>query len=86
MKFKLLLLPFVLLLSFVLQACSSDPKTTNDVQGAVNRCEEPRPEMCTMIYQPVCASLADQSHKTYASGCTACSDKNVQSYVPGACE
>lgn len=49
-------------------------------------CTEPRPEICTMDYQPVCASLASGSYKTYSNGCSACSDLSVISYRDGMCE
>jgi len=49
-------------------------------------CSEPRPQLCTSEYNPACAKLKDSSMKTYATGCTACSDQNVSGYYPGACE
>ena len=48
-------------------------------------CPEMRPEMCTMDYNPVCGSLTDGSLKTYANGCNACSDQNVNSFSQGGC-
>lgn len=51
----------------------------------VNRCEEPRPQVCTMEYVPVCATLATGGEKTYANGCAACSDAGVDGWVNGAC-
>ena len=49
-------------------------------------CEEPRPEVCTRDYRPVCAEVADGTSRTYANGCDACADTTVQAYRPGACE
>ena len=49
-------------------------------------CKEPRPQMCTREYRPVCAKLEDGSMKTYSNGCTACTDPKVVGYVPDACE
>ena len=49
-------------------------------------CPEPRPEMCTQDYRPVCAKLDDDSMKTYSNGCMACSDPKVIGYHQGACE
>ncbi len=49
-------------------------------------CTDPRPQLCTREYNPVCAKLIDASNKTYATGCTACSDQKVSGYYPGACE
>lgn len=48
-------------------------------------CSDPRPEMCTMEYQPVCGFYLDNSSKTYPNACTACSDKNVVRYIKDEC-
>ncbi len=49
-------------------------------------CSEPRPQVCTREYLPVCAQRVDGTRASYATGCTACSDENVVGYAPGACE
>ncbi len=49
-------------------------------------CEEPRPQICTREYNPVCATLQDGSTKTGSTGCTSCSDPEVTGYKMGACE
>ena len=49
-------------------------------------CKEPRPQICTMEYVPVCAKLKDNTFKTFASGCSACSDKNVILYKAEKCQ
>jgi hypothetical protein len=49
-------------------------------------CVEPRPEVCTMDYNPVCATHADGTSATYPNGCGACADAAVVSHRPGACE
>ncbi|MCW5772119.1 MAG: hypothetical protein KIT16_10825 [Rhodospirillaceae bacterium] len=48
-------------------------------------CTEPRPQMCTQDYKPVCATKADGTRRTYSNGCMACADKSVVSHVPGPC-
>jgi hypothetical protein len=53
--------------------------------GAANICTDPRPQICTMEYLPVCATMTDASVNTYASGCSACSDAQVVSWVEGEC-
>ena len=81
-----LLLP--LSLSLLIVACASDEQK-NDINepGALDLiiCEEPRPQICTREYDPVCATLKDGSIKTGSTGCTACSDSQVKGYVMGAC-
>ena len=52
----------------------------------VVQCLEPRPQICTQEYLPVCANLKDGTKLTYATGCVACSDANVVSYRPNQCE
>lgn len=59
-------------------------KTDKSQQGQT--CKNPRPQMCTQIYMPVCALLKDGEYKTYASDCTACSDEEVISYTADACK
>lgn len=61
--------------------CQTDPVREGEIL-----CKEPRPEICTREYVPVCAVLADSTTKTYANGCEACADKQVVSHLPGACE
>ncbi len=63
------------------------PKVKDNIESAeMVICPEPRPQMCTMDYRPVCAQLKDGSFKTYANACSSCSDPNVSGYREGACE
>jgi hypothetical protein len=59
-------------------------------------CEEPRPEICTHEYRPVCASVDTKIRcitapcpstgpREYPNGCAACTDHDVFGYVPGTC-
>ncbi|KAG1707644.1 Isoamylase 3, chloroplastic [Nymphon striatum] len=61
------------------------------------QCNDPRPEMCTQEYLPVCASVdtgircvttpcPTTKDVTYSNACTACSDSKVHGYTSGACE
>jgi len=83
----------------LLIACAPKPvePTTKPVtsKGSVT-CKDPRPEICTKEYRPVCATrdtgvrcvttpCPSTERKTYATGCTACSDEKVISYVEDAC-
>lgn len=69
-------------------ATSSDEKIDLNEPGALDiiLCEEPRPQICTREYDPVCATLKDGSTRTGATGCTSCSDFEVVGYKVGACE
>ena len=76
-----LYIPILIILSTILAAC----------QSAANRlevdktCTDPRPQVCTMDYTPVCGVRVDQTSKTYSNGCSACSDSEVVGYQEGAC-
>ena len=78
----------ILLLALVTGGCASSHETTDGgaVTSTMTACTEPRPQICTREYRPVCAQLADGRFKTYATGCTACSDTAVSAYKAGACE
>ena len=72
-----------------LTGCATVPPSTEKVKNTeakITVCTEPRPQICTREYLPVCAIKKDGAEKTYATGCTACSDKQVVSYREGACE
>jgi len=65
--------------------CAETPPQQSASPPGPVQCTEPRPQVCTMIYQPVCALKRDGTRQTYASGCTACADPNVTEYLPGEC-
>jgi hypothetical protein len=68
-----------------LTACASVPPDETGNAAAANVCEDPRPQVCTADYCPVCGAFGDASVKTYSNGCTACGDANVTSWVEGEC-
>jgi len=78
----------ILVLALVTGGCASSHETTGDsaVTSNITACTDPRPQICTREYRPVCANLSDGSTKTYATGCTACSDPKVSGYRDLACE
>lgn len=83
---------FILITSLFISACSQwvqSDMTHNDsdmISSERHYCSEPRPTKCTREYRPVCATLNDDSIKTYSTGCVACADPSVVSYVAGSCE
>ena len=69
-------------------SCASYSEKNNiNEPGALDLilCEEPRPQICTREYNPVCGSLKDGATKTGSTGCTSCSDPEVVGYTMGAC-
>ena len=65
----------------MLVACSASPPGPDPV----TQCIEPRPQVCTMEYNPVCATLLAGGIKQYASPCNACADDAVFSYLADVC-
>ncbi len=74
-----------MLAGLALSACTATGSEQPAPAAAATICEDPRPQLCTMDYRPVCATLGDASVKTYANGCGACADVNVTSWVEDAC-
>lgn len=66
----------------LLSACANQSPT---LPGGLTRCTEPRPEICTMQWAPVCGYREDGSAKTYATGCNACADPAVVGHLPDEC-
>jgi hypothetical protein len=71
----------------VAAGCGASP-TVAKADGDANPitlCREPRPEVCTMNYVPVCGALERGGTRTYSNACVACSDRAVTGYREGAC-
>ena len=68
-----------------LAACAAQP-SPEPTPEALGLCEDPRPQVCTMIYAPVCALHRDGHVETHSSSCNACADDTVSRYVEGSCE
>jgi hypothetical protein len=62
--------------------CTPQPVISPD---DMTMCSNPRPEICTMEYEPVCGYSANDEPRSFASACTACSDITVIGYRPGEC-
>ena len=98
-----------LALLLLLVACSQAPVASEPASGTAGTsappaqaknepvmCTDPRPQACTQIYDPVCATrdtgircittpCPSSEQKTMSSSCNACSDAKVSSYVKGEC-
>jgi hypothetical protein len=71
----------------VVAACTNSPATTKATDERIGfvACQAPRPEACTMHYDPVCGEVNEGVSKAYSNACVACSDRNVTGYRAGAC-
>ncbi len=81
----------------MLYGCAATPESPADISDIETRCGDPRPEMCTREYRPVCAlrdtgvrcvttPCPSTEWKTYGNACDACADADVIGHLPGACE
>ena len=70
------------------ESTDTKPQLAQIIESGLDviQCLEPRPQMCTQEYVPVCASMKDGTTQTYPSGCAACSNANVVGYRPNQCE
>ena len=73
----------VVALGLLLSACNGT--VTSETSSGGVACVDPRPQVCTMEYNPVCAVVIDGTNKQYSSPCNACADDAAKSYLPGAC-
>ena len=81
-RFSIFVLATLILLGFA--GCAA--VETGSISADATRCEDPRPMVCTMEYMPVCADLVAGGTATYPSGCNACADVAVASWVESPCE
>ena len=64
-----------------LQAGNNGDSTLNQISV----CKNPRSQVCTREYAPVCGKLNNNALKTYDNACTACADESVEEFYPAAC-
>lgn len=84
-----------LLLALLSAGCVAAPAIPATSGGYV-ACANPRPEICTREYRPVCAQVDTGKRcvtvpcesavsQTRGNACDACGDSKVMGYTPGAC-
>ena len=78
----------VVMSGFAAVACSPAPPAGEAAASGpeLSVCEDPRAQICTAHYDPVCGHVGNDKYKTYANACSACSDGAVSGHRPGACE
>jgi hypothetical protein len=89
------LLATLVLSCAAIAGCAKGQMQTETAEAQI-ACTNPRPEMCTKEYMPVCASedsgircvttpCPSVELKTYGNACDACSNPKVTGYRPGSC-
>jgi hypothetical protein len=48
-------------------------------------CVDPRSEICTMEFAPVCGVRDGGEKESFPNGCGACSNQEIVGYLPGEC-
>lgn len=76
---------FFLFLVIALGACSGHRRSTPIGAELHQTCPEPRGQVCTQEYAPVCAFLDKGQRTQYSNGCSACSNPLVKGYIAGPC-
>ena len=66
----------------LLNACTGNP---GEPPSSITQCKDPRPQICTTIYDPVCGLTQSGLRKTYASACSACATADVAGFEKGGC-
>jgi predicted methyltransferase len=83
-------------LRFIKPKATGQDDAASTAESARIACTDPRPEMCTRDYRPVCADVDTgvrcvttpcpaARQETYGNACSACADPKVYSHVPGEC-
>jgi len=71
-------------LALLLTSCATSTDQ-EDIRIVGTRCLDPRPQICTADYQPVCAVLAGGQREVFSNGCNACTNPEVTIWTAGAC-
>jgi len=81
----------------LLVSCANSQPKVEQGEASYKKCKDPRPQICTREYRPVCATrdtgvrcvttpCPATELKTYGNACSACGDSKVLGYRPGACK
>lgn len=78
----------VVLNNFLIAACSRQPDAGEAATAGseLAACTDPRAQICTAHYDPVCGYVGGGKQKTFSNACMACADAGVSGHRPGACE
>jgi len=68
-----------------LVACGAGPGARPIGAELQETCAEPRSQVCTRQYDPVCAFVGKSERREYSNACTACADAQVTGFIAGRC-
>jgi hypothetical protein len=83
-------------LAAALSGCAAPGTLEADLPPKMTECPNPRPEMCTREYAPVCGAVltgvqcvtspcSSTVHQTFGNKCDACANPQTVGYMDGAC-
>jgi len=84
-SFRIIVGIILIAISYTTIGCVTNFKNTSK-DNSYTLCKEPRPEICTREYAPVCGKLIDGSQRIYSTGCSACADKKIIGYKSNPCQ
>jgi len=75
----------VIIIAGIILAAGCGGGTSGGSNGELVACEDPRPEICTLEFAPVCGRFGSGRAFTFANACNACSVAGVTAYSSGEC-
>lgn len=76
----------VLVSGLLLSACRSESTVPESaIPVGAFECKDPRPQICTREYRPVCGADDTGKQRTFPNACTACAVPAVKWLVEGSC-
>lgn len=75
----------LILVGLMLASCATSPENTA-LELPTHQCQEPRPEVCTMEYKPVCGLNQAKEKFDFSNACSACSDHQIMRWFEGQCD
>jgi len=77
--------PFKLMALSLPLVCCAAGSHQEVVDATLSQCLDPRPELCTLEFRPVCAVMVDGHREEFSNGCSACSNPDVSGWTAGTC-
>ena len=80
----------LLVMLALISGCQSDvnsdqSRPDSELEVVMEMCMDPRPQICTMEFVPVCGVRDGGEKESFPNGCGACSNQGIVGYLPGEC-